>query len=163
MGFRTTESVRACDAAKTAALACDLPDRLVSRDCGVCVFQPLELRNGLEIVLRRLETAMLFSAMMLAIVLEAALVYWIFEDRASTETSFSVAGKWTGASLPQGWLFGALCVLAYRVTVIVSPSTSSVNADKRRNRTAFIHLWKWTVALIAIQGLALFLGHANAP
>jgi hypothetical protein len=116
-------------------------------------------------VLRKLETVMLFSAMMLAVVLEAALVYWIFQRPVlltSPPSSFQVKGEWTGIALPQGWLFGALLVLVYRATVTFHPPRSWANSDKGRNRTAFLRLWRWTVVLMAIQGLALFLGNANA-
>ena len=116
-------------------------------------------------MLRRLETAMVFSAMMLAVVMEAGLIYWISESRGlltRPPTSFQVQGEWTGIALPQGWLFGALLVLAYRATVTFHPPRSWATNDKWRNRIAFLRLWRWTVALIAVQGLALFLGNANA-
>jgi hypothetical protein len=116
-------------------------------------------------VLRRLEAFVFFLAMMLAIVLEGAVVYWIFQHRlpySGVHGSFNAGVEWTGVALPQAWLFGALLVLAYRAGATFIPPTGWSNSDKQRNRTAFLHLLKWTVAVIAIQGLALFLGNANA-
>jgi hypothetical protein len=103
--------------------------------------------------------------MMPVIVLEGAVVYWVFQHRlpySGVHGSFNAVGEWTGVALPQAWLFDALLVLAYRVSVTLIPPASWTDGDKRCNRTAFLDLWKWTVALIAIQGLAIFLGNANA-
>ena len=116
-------------------------------------------------MLRRLEAFVFFLAMMLVIVLEGAVVYWIFQHRlpySGVHGSFNAGGEWTGVALPQAWLFGALLVLAYRASVAFIPPTGWSNSDKQRNRTAFLDLWKWTAALIAIQGLAIFLGNKNA-
>jgi hypothetical protein len=116
-------------------------------------------------VLRRLEAFVFFLAMMLVIVLEGGVVYWIFHyplPQRGVHGSLVAGGEWTGVALPQAWLFGALLVLAYRTSVTFIPPTGWSNSDRRRNRTALLDLWKWTVALIAIQGLAIFLGNANA-
>lgn len=63
--------------------------------------------------------------------------------------------------MPQAWLFGALLVLGYRVTVLLFPPTKWTNDEIQRNRTAFFRLWRWTIALLAMQGLVLFLGNAT--
>ena len=111
-------------------------------------------------VLRKIENATFFLAMLLAIVLEAGIVYWISKHPANLSPSFSVAGEWTGIALPQGWLFGALLVLAYRLTAICT--LNYVHSEARHNRQAFLRLWRWTIALIGMQGLVLFVGRSVA-
>lgn len=119
----------------------------------------------MEFVLQRLETAVVFLAMTLAVVLEGALVYWIFQHpspRPASHNLFNVQGEWTGIVLPQVWLFGALFVLAYRAFETFSLWRNWTTSDRRRHRSAFLRLWRWIVALITIQGFALFLGNTNA-
>ncbi len=67
-------------------------------------------------MLRRLESFVFFFAIILAIALEGACVYWICGHprlSATTEGSLNFVGQWTGLALPQGWLLGALLVLIY--------------------------------------------------
>ena len=113
-------------------------------------------------MLHKLETAVFFLAMLLAIVLEAGIVYWISEHPANPSASFSLAGEWTAVALPQGWLFGALLVLAYRLTGICLQPLNCGHSEARRNRQAFLRLWRWTIALIVMQGLVLFVGRSIA-
>jgi hypothetical protein len=114
------------------------------------------------IMLRKLENATFFLAMLLAVVLEAGIVYWISKHPASPPASFSLAGEWTGIALPQGWLFGALLVLAYRLTEISIEPLNCAQSEARHNRQAFLRLWRWTIALIGMQGLVLFVGRSVA-
>jgi hypothetical protein len=114
------------------------------------------------IMLRKIENATFFLAMLLAIVLEAGIVYWISKHPASLPASFSLAGQWTGIALPQGWLFGALLVLAYRLTTISIEPLSCAHSEARHNREAFLRLWRWTIALIGMQVLVLFVGRSVA-
>jgi hypothetical protein len=113
-------------------------------------------------VLRNLETAVFFLAMLLAIVLEAGIVYWISKHPASPSASFTLAGEWTGIALPQGWLLGALLVLAYRLTAICIEPLNCAYSEARHNRQAFFRLWRWTIALIGMQVLVLFVGRSVA-
>ena len=113
-------------------------------------------------VLRKLENAIFFLAMLLAIVLEAGIVYWISKHPANPSASFSLAGEWTGIALPQGWLFGALLVLAYRLTTICIEPLNCARGEARHNRQAFLRLWRWTIALIGMQGLVLLVGRSVA-
>src|SRR5581483_4261758 len=90
------------------------------------LFQLLELRLRQEVktVLRKLEALTFFLAMILAIILEGAVVYWLFglsPVHATPDGSLNGVGEWTGFALPQGWLFGALLVLIYRVTAMLIP------------------------------------------
>ena len=57
-------------------------------------------------VLHRIEAVVFFLAMMLAVVLEGGIVYWLSQHPASQGASFGLTGQWTGAALPQAWLFG---------------------------------------------------------
>ena len=116
-------------------------------------------------MLRKLETLAFFSAMMLAIILEGSVVYWMFgHPRSSTlpESSFNLVHEWSGAVLPQGWLLGALLVLMYRVSVMLVPPTRWTANESLHNRQAFVRLWRWVLALVTMQALVLFLGHASA-
>lgn len=113
-------------------------------------------------VLRKIENATFFLAMLLAIVLEAGIVYWISKHPANPSASFSLAGEWTGMALPQGWLFGALLVLAYRLSAICIEPLNCAHSEAQHNRRAFLRLWRWTIALIGMQGLVLFVGRSVA-
>ena len=103
--------------------------------------------------------------MMLAVALEGVFVYWVLEHpilRTTPHRSFSLAGEWTGLVLPQGWLLGALLVLGYRLIPIFIPSTNWTDSELWSNRRAFVRLWRWTVALIAMQGVVFFLRQSAA-
>jgi hypothetical protein len=113
-------------------------------------------------MLRKLENATFFLAMLLAVVLEAGIVCWISKHPASPSASFSLAGEWTGIALPQGWLVGALLVLAYRLIAICIEPLHCAHSEARHNRQAFLRLWRWTIALIGMQGLVLFVGRSVA-
>jgi hypothetical protein len=110
--------------------------------------------------MRKLETSVLFFAMMLAIVLEVAFVYWLFEHRpvhAVAHNQLDTVSGWTGLALPQGWLLGALLVLCYRLALMIIPPETWTPEEFRCNRWAFVRLWRWAIGLIAVQGFALFL------
>ena len=116
-------------------------------------------------MLRRLEAFAFFFAMILAVTLEGACVYWISGHarvHATTEGSLNFVGEWTGFALPQGWLLGALLVLIYRITAMFIPPRRWTDNEFLQNRRAFLRLWRWAMALVAMQGLALFLGRAAA-
>jgi hypothetical protein len=113
-------------------------------------------------VLRKIENATFFLAMRLAIVLEAGIVYWISKHPANPSASFSLDGGWTGIALPQGWLFGAFLVLAYRLTAICIELPNCAHSEARHNRQAFLRLWRWTIALIGMEGHVLFVGRPVA-
>ncbi len=113
-------------------------------------------------MLRKIEAATFFLAILLAFVLEAGIVYWISTPPANTSASFSLAGEWTGVALPQGWLFGALLMLAYRLPGIYMQPLNCAHSDARRNRRDFLRLWRWTIALIGMEGLTLFVGRPIA-
>ena len=78
-----------------------------------------EIRDPKETTLdlRQIETFVLFAAMLLAITLEGACVYWLWlpgSMRGHSETQVTLVGQWTAATLPQCWLLGAVVVLVYR-------------------------------------------------
>ena len=114
-------------------------------------------------MLRRLESFVFFFAMMLAVTLEGACVYWMYGHPhlyAMPDSSLNFVGEWTGLALPQGWLLGALLVLIYRVTAMFIPPRRWADNEFLQNRRAFLRLWRWAMALVVVQGLALFLGRA---
>jgi hypothetical protein len=111
-------------------------------------------------VLRRLETFACFAAMMLAITLEAACVYWLGVPgvlHTHSANSLNLVGQWTAATLPQCWLLGALAVLLYRTSaMLVRPKTWDC-FEILHNRRAFVRPWRWAVAVGAVQMGALYL------
>lgn len=113
-------------------------------------------------MLRRIENATFFLAKLLAIVLEAGIVYWLSKYPVQASASLSLTGSWTGIALPQGWMSGALLMLAYRLTAICKHPRNCAYSQTRHNRQAFLRLWRWTTALIGMQGLMLFVGRPIA-
>lgn len=114
-------------------------------------------------MLPRLEAFVFFFAMMLAVTLEGACVYWMCghsRPSAISDSSLNFVSEWTGAALPQGWLLGALLALIYRVTAMFIPPRRWGENDFLQNRQVFLRSWRWAMAIVAIQGLALFLGRA---
>ena len=116
-------------------------------------------------MLRKLETLTFFLAMMLAVILEGAVVDWLFDHslvHATPDGSLNVLGEWTGFALPQGWLLGALLVLFYRVTATLIPPGRWTDRELMQNRRAFVRLWCLAMALVAMQGLLFLLGNVSA-
>jgi hypothetical protein len=125
----------------------------------------LKLRQEVKTVLRKLEALTFFLAMILAIILEGAVVYWLFGlslVHATPDGSLNGVGEWTGFALPQGWLFGALLVLIYRVAAMLIPPRCWTDSELMLNRRAFVRLWCLAMALVAMQGLLFLLGNVSA-
>jgi hypothetical protein len=115
-------------------------------------------------VMRTLQALTFFLAMMLAVVLEGV-VYWLFGHplvHATPGGSLNVVREWTGFALPQGWLFGALLVLIYRVTAMLIPPSCWTDSELMHNRSAFVRLWCLAMALVAMQGVLFLLGNLSA-
>ena len=109
----------------------------------------------------QVETFVFFAAMLLAVSLEGACVYWLAATsvdpiRAGIPPA-NLVGQWTAATLPQFWLLGALLVLFYRVSTLLVPPQSWGSAESRSNRRSFVRLWCWTVALGSLQLGTLYL------
>jgi hypothetical protein len=101
--------------------------------------------------------------MMLAVTLEGACVYWMCRHAnlsAIPDSLLNFVGEWTSLALPQGWVLGALLVLIYRVTAMFNPPRHVTDNEFLQNRRAFLRLWCWAMALVVMQGFALFLGRA---
>jgi len=116
-------------------------------------------------MLRRLEAFAFFVAMMLAIILEGATVYWICSHPfmpATHDRPLNVTGQWTGLALPQGWLLGAVLVLIYRVIAMLIRPTDWTGDEIQHNRRAFVRLWCLAMALAAVQGVVFLLGNRAA-
>ena len=118
-------------------------------------------------MLRKLEAITFFLAMMLAVILEGAVVYWLFGHslvHATPDGSLNVVREWTGFALLQAWLFGALLVLIYRVTAMLIPPRCWTDSELRHNRRAFVRLWCLAMALVVMQGVLFLLGNlSTAP
>jgi hypothetical protein len=113
------------------------------------------------LALSQVETFIFFAAMLLAITLEGACVYWLAATsvapiRAGIPPA-NLIGQWTAATLPQFWLLGALLVLFYRVSTLLVPPQSWSWPESRSNRRSFVRLWCWTVALGSLQLGTLYL------
>ena len=111
--------------------------------------------------LNHLEAFAFFAAMLLTITLEGACVYWLGVSNVTPTRAVirpaNLAGQWTGTSLPQCWLCGALLVLFYRASTILIRSKSWGGAEAQSNRRSFVRLWCWTVALGTLQFGTLYL------
>ena len=111
-------------------------------------------------ILRQMETFMFFAAMLLAITLEGACVYWLWLPgtlRAQAGTQASVVGQWTAATLPQCWLLGAVAVLVYRIAVMLM-SRQTLDVDHvLHNRKAFVRLWRWVMVVGTVQMCVFYL------
>ena len=107
-----------------------------------------------KLPLSHLENLVFFVAMLLAITLEGACVYWlgVISVRSTPAGIYAanLIGR-TAATLPQCWLIGALLVLFYRISAILVPPHKWDQADAQSNRRAFVRLWHWTMALGALQ------------
>jgi hypothetical protein len=114
-----------------------------------------------NLMLSQVETFVVFAALLLAIILEGACVYWLGAARPMPPSagiqSPNLVGQWTAATLPQCWLLGALLVLFYRVSAMLIPPQSWGRAEAQSNRRAFLRLWCWTAALGALQVGALYM------
>ncbi len=116
-------------------------------------------------MLRKLESLTFFLAMMLAVVLEAAFVYWLFRHRlycAASDGASDLGGNWIGMALPQGWILGALLVLGYRFSAILFPPRRWTENESQRNRRAFVRLWCLAVSLAGMEGLLFLFGTTTA-
>ena len=112
------------------------------------------------LTLRQIEAFVFFAAMLLAITLEGACVYWLWlpgTARAHSGTQASLVGQWTAATLPQCWLLGAVAVLIYRIVLMLVPRRTWDIDDCLHNRRAFVRLWRWVVAVAAVQMCAVYL------
>jgi hypothetical protein len=120
--------------------------------------------TGSKTVLRKLEALPFFFAMLVAIVLEGAVVYWMFghQLRVTPGGSLNVVGDWTGLALPQGWLLGAVLMLIYRIFTMFIPPTGWTDGEWLHNRRAFVRLWCLAIALLAMQSLLFFIGNVAA-
>lgn len=114
-----------------------------------------------KLTLSQVETFVFFAAMLVAIALEGACVYWLgsigLKPTPAGIQSPNLVGQWTAVTLPQCWLLGALLVLLYRVSAMLIPPLSWGRAEAESNRRAFLRLWCWTVALGAFQVGAVYL------
>lgn len=116
-----------------------------------------------KLTLSQVETFVFFAALLLVITLEGTCVYWLGATSPTRVPahmqSANLVGQWTAATLPQCWLLGALLVLAYRVAAMLLPPQRWGQAETQSNRHAFLRLWRWTVALGALQVGAMYLDH----
>jgi len=123
-------------------------------------------------MLGKLENAACFFAAMLVIVLEGACVYWLWShvnlhpETAKSLDDFgltpNVAQEWTAGTLPLCWILGALVVLIVRAGRMLVPPGAWDDAAKQQNRQAFLHLWRWTLALTVVEGFVVYLGGLGA-
>ena len=113
-----------------------------------------------RLTLDKVETFVFFAALLLAITLEGACVYWLGGAAITPVRGIhptNMVGQWTASTLPQCWLLGALFVLLYRVSAMLMPPHGWGRNDAQSNRRAFLRLWRWTVALGALQVGALYI------
>lgn len=109
--------------------------------------------------LRHIEGCFFFAAMLLAIVLEGACVYRLGAPTLQLHSGEpgALVVEWTACTLPQYWLLGALAVLLYRIVFMVVPPRGWGQSESQNNRSAFVRLWRWTVAIGTVQMAVLYL------
>ena len=108
-------------------------------------------------MLQKLERFACFLAALLALVVEACLVYALrlYPRATAPVNSFPYGGEWMGPTLPQCWLVGALVALFYRLV-----HTIDANSENWwRGRFTFLRTWRWFLALASAHGCALCLGY----
>ena len=110
--------------------------------------------------LQRLGSLCLFAVMLLAVLLEAASVYWLVSPSTFSlrpDSPRELTTEWTAHKIPQYWLAGAFAVLLYRLAVILRPPRIWSLSEAQRNRQAFFRLWRWTVTFGALQMFSVYL------
>ena len=108
-------------------------------------------------MLQKFERFACFLAALLALVVEACLVYAVrlYPRATPPVNSFMYGGEWMGPTLPQCWLVGALVVLLYYL-LHASHINEGLALQRRR---AFLRTWRWFLALASMHGGALCLGY----
>lgn len=117
---------------------------------------------GSEIVLRRCESILFFSAMMVPLMRRQLSTGFVSTRANTSNLSFISVGEWTGIALRQAWLLGACWVLAYRAVTTFTAPADATNQIFSRTCLSFIRLWRWTVAVIIVKKLGIFLRRAVA-
>lgn len=110
--------------------------------------------------LNHMEGCLLVVAMLLAIMLEGACVNLFGVPnvpRFHSGEPPTLVFEWTACTPPQYWLLGALGVMLYRIVLMVLPPKRWGASEAQRNQSAFLRLWRWTVAAGAVQMTALYL------
>jgi len=108
-------------------------------------------------MLQKLERFACFLAALLALVVEACLVYALrlYPRATAPVNSFPYGGEWMGTTLPQCWLVGALVALLYYLM-----HAWRVNGGLAvQRRRSFLRTWRWFLALASMHGGALCLGY----
>lgn len=108
-------------------------------------------------MLQKFERFACFLAALLALVVEACLVYAVRKYPRATlpVNSFMYGGEWIGPTLPQCWLMGALVALVYYL-MYAWRANEGLAVQRRR---AFLRTWRWFLALASVHGCALCLGY----
>ena len=108
-------------------------------------------------MLQKLEWFACFLAALLALVVEACLVYALrmYPRATAPVNSFMYGGEWMGPTLPQCWLVGALVALLYYM--LHAWRVNEGLAVQRRR--AFLRTWRWFLTLASVHGGALCLGY----
>jgi hypothetical protein len=106
-------------------------------------------------MLQKLERFGCFLAALLALVVEACLVYALRTYPRAAVNSFPYGGEWMGPTLPECWLVGALVALLYYLL-----HAWRVNEGLAvQRRLTFLRTWRWFLALASVHGGALCLGY----
>lgn len=116
-------------------------------------------------MLHKLEGLTFSLAMMPAVTLEGAVVYWLSGHslaRANPDGSPKVVCEWAGFAVPQGWLLGAFLVLVYHLTAMLVPPKCWTDSELVHNRRAFIRLRCVAMAPVAMQGLPFLFPNMSA-
>jgi hypothetical protein len=107
-------------------------------------------------MLRKLDSLACFLAALLALSVEARLVYYIrtLPSPNLPASLFPSSGKWISTTLPECWLAGALAALYYYLI----PALRADPGKASQVRRTFLHTWYRFLALASAQGCALYVG-----
>jgi|GraSoi2013_115cm_1033766.scaffolds.fasta_scaffold06673_4 hypothetical protein len=111
-------------------------------------------------MLRRLETCFFLLALALFVAVEGSCVYTIWHQPSFCEIppgSVSICGYRISPTLSQCWLIGGVFILIFRLLKAVRSGGFHGDRTSLRINKSLLHHWPWLLALVLLQGCALYL------
>lgn len=102
---------------------------------------------------KKLDTASLFGATLLAVAIECALLWWLWHTvRFSAGPVGLYLGDWLGPLLPEVWLAGVTAAMIHRLLLVVYEREKTYIHRRHLRRLAYSFL-----ALACIEGCMLWI------
>ncbi len=111
-------------------------------------------------MLRRLETCFFVLALALFVAVKGSCVYTIWHQPSFDEIPpgyVSICGYRISPTLSQCWLIGGLFILIFRLLKAVRSGGLHGDRTSLRINKSLLHQWAWLLALVLLQGCALYL------